>query len=273
MEPAPRSATSHGARVLAMLGDSITTDHISPAGVHQARTGRPAKYLVDHQVRAGCEDFNSYGSRRGNHEVMMRGTFANIRTRPRHREAGFTVDFTGKPAPQGASPLPDHCPTTGIADAPVRYIYDAVQNYKTTPVTEGSSSGGTPLVVLAGKSTTAWVLPATGPPRAPSLLNVKAVLAESPSNASTAPTSSAWASARHDHLSGRHHQGDPAPLPDRYGGGDRICRERRRAALRAAQPRQGGLTRPRPSLGPRASARPDTPRRYGSAVDRQTGAT
>lgn len=68
----------HGARILAMLGDSVTTDHISPAGSIKADS--PAgRYLLEHGVERG--DFNSYGSRRGNHEVMMRGTFANIRIR------------------------------------------------------------------------------------------------------------------------------------------------------------------------------------------------
>src|SRR5256886_7983726 len=83
-----------GARVLAKLGDSVTTDHISPAGAIKADT--PAgKYLTEHGIER--RDFNSYGSRRGNHEVMIRGTFANIRLRNQvapGTEGGFTRDFT-----------------------------------------------------------------------------------------------------------------------------------------------------------------------------------
>ncbi|NNV09969.1 aconitate hydratase, partial [Geobacillus sp. MMMUD3] len=89
-----------GARVLAKLGDSVTTDHISPAGSFKADT--PAgKYLVEHGVER--KDFNSYGSRRGNHEVMIRGTFANIRLANQLLDGvqgGFTRDFTQEGAPQ-----------------------------------------------------------------------------------------------------------------------------------------------------------------------------
>ncbi|MGW6368080.1 aconitate hydratase AcnA [Streptomyces niveus] len=139
-----------GARVLAMLGDSVTTDHISPAGAIKADT--PAgKYLTEHGVER--RDFNSYGSRRGNHEVMIRGTFANIRLRNQiapGTEGGYTRDFTA-------------------ADAPVSFIYDASQNYQ---------AAGTPLVVLAGKeygsgSSRDWAAKGTA------LLGVKAVIAES----------------------------------------------------------------------------------------------
>lgn len=139
-----------GARVLAMLGDSVTTDHISPAGAIKADT--PAgKYLTEHGV--GRRDFNSYGSRRGNHEVMIRGTFANIRLRNQiapGTEGGYTRDFTAD-------------------DAPVSFIYDASQNYQ---------AAGTPLVVLAGKeygsgSSRDWAAKGTA------LLGVKAVIAES----------------------------------------------------------------------------------------------
>ncbi|RAC13997.1 aconitate hydratase, partial [Burkholderia multivorans] len=112
-----------GARVLAKLGDSVTTDHISPAGSFKADT--PAgKYLVEHGVER--KDFNSYGSRRGNHEVMIRGTFANIRLANQLLDGvqgGFTRDFTQEGAPQ----------TT---------IYDASVNYQ---------AAGIPLVVLGGK--------------------------------------------------------------------------------------------------------------------------
>ncbi|MFD5099145.1 aconitate hydratase [Streptomyces albidochromogenes] len=139
-----------GARVLAKLGDSVTTDHISPAGAIKADT--PAgKYLTEHGVER--RDFNSYGSRRGNHEVMIRGTFANIRLRNQiapGTEGGFTRDFTQD-------------------GGPVSYIYDASQNYQ---------AAGTPLVILAGKeygsgSSRDWAAKGTA------LLGVKAVIAES----------------------------------------------------------------------------------------------
>lgn len=149
MDPAPVEDIA-GARVLALLGDSVTTDHISPAGAIKADT--PAgKYLTEHGVTR--RDFNSYGSRRGNHEVMIRGTFANIRLRNQiapGTEGGYTRDFT-RP------------------DAPVSFIYDAAQNY---------AAAGTPLVVLAGKeygsgSSRDWAAKGTA------LLGVRAVVAES----------------------------------------------------------------------------------------------
>ncbi|MGW4084875.1 aconitate hydratase AcnA [Streptomyces sp. NPDC004822] len=149
MEPAPVTDIT-GARVLAKLGDSVTTDHISPAGAIKADT--PAgKYLTEHGVER--RDFNSYGSRRGNHEVMIRGTFANIRLRNQiapGTEGGYTRDFTQ-------------------ADAPVSFIYDASRNY---------IEQGIPLVVLAGKeygsgSSRDWAAKGTA------LLGVKAVIAES----------------------------------------------------------------------------------------------
>jgi len=139
-----------GARVLAMLGDSVTTDHISPAGAIKADS--PAgEYLASHGVTR--RDFNSYGSRRGNHEVMIRGTFANIRLRNQiapGTEGGFTRDFT-RP------------------DAPVTTIYDASVSY---------ADQGVPLVVLAGKeygsgSSRDWAAKGTA------LLGVRAVIAES----------------------------------------------------------------------------------------------
>ncbi|GAA1564676.1 Aconitate hydratase A [Leucobacter aridicollis] len=139
-----------GARVLAKLGDSVTTDHISPAGSFRAET--PAgKYLVENGI--AVRDFNTYGSRRGNHEVMIRGTFANIRLRNQlldNVEGGFTRDFTQEGGPQS-------------------YIYDASQNYQ---------AAGTPLVVLGGKeygsgSSRDWAAKGT------SLLGVKAVITES----------------------------------------------------------------------------------------------
>ncbi|MHA6763377.1 aconitate hydratase AcnA [Streptacidiphilus sp. PAMC 29251] len=138
------------ARVLAKLGDSVTTDHISPAG--NIKPGTPAaQYLTEHGVDK--RDFNSYGSRRGNHEVMIRGTFANIRLRNQiapGTEGGYTRDFSQ-------------------ADAPVSFIYDAAQNYQ---------AAGTALVILAGKeygsgSSRDWAAKGTA------LLGVKAVVAES----------------------------------------------------------------------------------------------
>ncbi|WP_129360901.1 MULTISPECIES: aconitate hydratase AcnA [Micrococcaceae] len=137
------------ARVLLKLGDSVTTDHISPAGSFKSDT--PAgKYLIEHGVER--KDFNSYGSRRGNHEVMIRGTFANIRIKNELLdgvEGGFTRDFT-KGGEQST-------------------VYDAAQNY---------ASEGTPLVVLGGKeygtgSSRDWAAKGTR------LLGVKAVIAES----------------------------------------------------------------------------------------------
>ncbi|MFD1713670.1 aconitate hydratase [Amnibacterium flavum] len=139
-----------GARVLAKLGDSVTTDHISPAG--SIKAGTPAaQYLSEHGVDR--KDYNSYGSRRGNHEVMIRGTFANIRLRNQLLdgvEGGYTRDFTQ-------------------ADAPQSFIYDAAQNY---------AEQGTPLVILGGKeygsgSSRDWAAKGT------SLLGVKAVITES----------------------------------------------------------------------------------------------
>ncbi|MCX4814514.1 aconitate hydratase AcnA [Streptomyces sp. NBC_01239] len=154
METTPVSDID-GARVLAKLGDSVTTDHISPAGAIKADT--PAgKYLTEHGIER--RDFNSYGSRRGNHEVMIRGTFANIRLRNQvapGTEGGFTRDFTRSAEGEGG--------------APVSFIYDASRNY---------IEQGIPLVILAGKeygsgSSRDWAAKGTA------LLGVKAVIAES----------------------------------------------------------------------------------------------
>ncbi|RJQ77144.1 aconitate hydratase AcnA [Pseudonocardiaceae bacterium YIM PH 21723] len=148
-DPEPVSDIS-GARVLALLGDSVTTDHISPAG--NIKADSPAgKYLSGHGVDR--KDFNSYGSRRGNHEVMIRGTFANIRLRNQlldDVQGGFTRDFTVDGAPQ----------TT---------IFEASENY---------AKAGIPLVVLGGKeygsgSSRDWAAKGT------SLLGVRAVITES----------------------------------------------------------------------------------------------
>ena len=148
-QPGPVSDIA-GARVLALLGDSVTTDHISPAG-SIAKTSPAAAYLVEHGIAPA--DFNSYGSRRGNHEVMIRGTFANVRLRNQlapGTEGGFTRDFT-QPG------------------APVTTIYDASTHYV---------QAGIPLVILAGKeygsgSSRDWAAKGTV------LLGVRAVIAES----------------------------------------------------------------------------------------------
>ena len=148
-EPEPVSDIK-GARVLALLGDSVTTDHISPAG--SIKKGTPAaQYLEANGVEQ--KDFNSYGSRRGNHEVMIRGTFANIRLRNQLLDdvsGGYTRDFTQEGGPQA-------------------FIYDAAQNYE---------KAGIPLVVLGGKeygsgSSRDWAAKGT------TLLGVRAVIAES----------------------------------------------------------------------------------------------
>ncbi|MGQ0841766.1 aconitate hydratase [Actinokineospora sp.] len=154
MKPAPVTDVS-GARVLALLGDSVTTDHISPAGA--IKQDSPAGgYLTEHGVDR--KDFNSYGSRRGNHEVMIRGTFANIRLRNLLLDSenngagvqgGYTRDFT--------------------AGGEQAFIYDAAQHY---------AAAGIPLVVLAGKeygsgSSRDWAAKGT------SLLGVRVVIAES----------------------------------------------------------------------------------------------
>jgi aconitate hydratase len=137
-----------GARVLALLGDSVTTDHISPAGAIKADS--PAgHYLVEHGVEP--KDFNSYGSRRGNHEVMMRGTFANVRLR-------------NKLAPGTEGGWTQHIP-----DGEQMSIYDAAMQYR---------DEGTPLMILAGKeygsgSSRDWAA------KGPALQGVRAVIAES----------------------------------------------------------------------------------------------
>jgi aconitate hydratase len=152
-DPEPVSDIS-GARVLALLGDSVTTDHISPAG--SIKPGTPAaQYLDEHGVER--KDYNSFGSRRGNHEVMIRGTFANIRLRNHLLDAiaegvsgGYTRDSTQPDGPQA-------------------FIYDAAQNYAAKHI---------PLVMLGGKeygsgSSRDWAAKGTR------LLGVRAVIAES----------------------------------------------------------------------------------------------
>src|SRR5215217_6496811 len=138
------------ARVLAKLGDSVTTEHISPAGKIKAES--PAgQYLAENGVDR--KDYNSYGARRGNHEVMIRGTFANIRLKNQLLdgvEGGYTRDFSQPDAPQS-------------------FIYDASVNYQ---------AAGVPLVIFGGKeygsgSSRDWAAKGT------SLLGVKAVITES----------------------------------------------------------------------------------------------
>jgi len=147
MTPAPVTDIA-GARVLAVLGDSVTTDHISPAGSIKAN-GPAGKYLSEHGVKPA--DFNSYGSRRGNHEVMVRGTFANVRLR--NKLAPGTEGGVTRLLPEG-EPM-------SIFDASVKY-----------------AERGTPLIILAGKeygsgSSRDWAA------KGPKLLGVRAVIAES----------------------------------------------------------------------------------------------
>ena len=163
MKPeAPGFGSINGARALCVLGDSVTTDHISPAGRIEPETPG-GQFLQSMGVQPA--QFNSYGSRRGNDRVMTRGTFANVRVRNQLAksedgsipEGGWTRDFTR--TPDGGSGW----------DAPVAYIYDAAMNYK---------ASGTKLVVLAGKdygmgSSRDWAAKGT------LLLGVRAVIAES----------------------------------------------------------------------------------------------
>jgi aconitate hydratase len=147
VDPPPVSEIE-SARVLAYLGDSITTDHISPAGSIKVQ-GPAGRYLIEHGVKV--EEFNSYGSRRGNDEVMVRGTFANIRLR-------------NKLAPGTEGGVTRHLP-----DGEIMSIFDAAEQYK---------ADGVPLIVLAGKeygsgSSRDWAA------KGPALLGIRAVIAES----------------------------------------------------------------------------------------------
>ena len=135
-------------RVLALLGDSVTTDHISPAGAIKAN-GPAGQYLASHGVKTA--DFNSYGSRRGNHEVMVRGTFANVRLR--NKLAPGTEGGVTRLLPEGEQ--------MSIYDASVKY-----------------AERGTPLLILAGKeygagSSRDWAA------KGPNLLGIRAAIAES----------------------------------------------------------------------------------------------
>jgi aconitate hydratase len=151
-QPSP-PADIAGARVLAVLGDSVTTDHISPAGAIK-RDSPAGRYLQENGV--GAAEFNSYGARRGNHEVMVRGTFANIRLR----------NLLGGAARE---PLPEGGFTRHLPDGEVLAIYDAAMRY---------AQEGVPLVVLGGRdygagSSRDWAA------KGPRLLGVRAVIAES----------------------------------------------------------------------------------------------
>ena len=144
----PALADIKAARVLAMLGDFVTTDHISPAG-NIAKDSAAARYLLEHGVKT--TDFNSYGARRGNHEVMMRGTFGNIRLKNRL-------------VPESEGPVTRHVPSLESLS-----IFDAAMRYK---------KEGVPLLIIAGKeygsgSSRDWAAKGT------SMLGVRAVIAES----------------------------------------------------------------------------------------------
>ena len=234
-----------GARVLGLFGDKITTDHISPAGSIKAAS--PAgKYLIDHGV--GVADFNQYGTRRGNHEVMMRGTFANIRIRnhmlgENGKEGGYTIHYPSKEEMS---------------------IYDAAMQYK---------AEGVPLVIFAGVeygngSSRDWAAKGTN------LLGVRAVIAQSFERIHRSnlvgmgivpfvfEEGTSWASLGlkgdesvtiegletirprqkmigQGDLWRRHGEERSDPLPHRYARRTRLLQERRHPAVRAA--RSGGL--------------------------------
>ncbi|MFG0252655.1 MAG: aconitate hydratase AcnA [Phycisphaerales bacterium JB038] len=157
-DPAPMQPIT-GARALCLVGDSVTTDHISPAGRIEPET--PAgQYLLSKGVKQS--EFNSYGSRRGNDRVMTRGTFANVRVKNR-----IAADGSGK-IPEGGWTR-NFTKGKALADAPVEYIFDAAMDYK---------EAGVPLIVLAGKdygmgSSRDWAA------KGAFLLGVRAVIAES----------------------------------------------------------------------------------------------
>ena len=238
-EARARAPTSTGARILALLGDSITTDHISPAG-SIAKDSPAGRYLIEHGVEA--KDFNSYGARRGNHEVMMRGTFANIRLKNEMAD--------GK----------DGGWTKLMPDGELMTIYDAAMRYQ---------ERGVPLVVIGGKeygsgSSRDWAA------KGVNLLGVKAVIVESferihrsnlvgmgvlPLVFQNGQTRQSLEprrlrDPRHPGHRGRHHPGhgrrlhDPPPgrleradhahLPHRHPRRGRLLPPRRHPALRAA---------------------------------------
>ncbi|MGE5262868.1 MAG: aconitate hydratase AcnA [Acidobacteriota bacterium] len=170
LKPAPEPLHEiHGARVLGLFADSITTDHISPAG-GIAKNSPAARYLIEHGVEP--KDFNQYGTRRGNHEVMMRGTFANIRIKNLvlgGEEGGYALYF--RPRTDGGEPTRSvNGLSSSVAQTPEKMtMYDAAMKY---------IENGIPLLVIAGKeygtgSSRDWAAKGTA------LLGVKAVIAES----------------------------------------------------------------------------------------------
>jgi aconitate hydratase len=163
MEPKPLESGVQGARIMALFGDSITTDHISPAGAIKEASPTGA-YLKSHGVLK--PDFNSYGSRRGNHEVMMRGTFANVRV----KNLMIPAEADGS-REEGGLTLFQHEPGSAdfVAGGEKMFIYDAAMKYM---------AEGTPTVVFAGEeygtgSSRDWAAKGT------QLLGIKAVVARS----------------------------------------------------------------------------------------------
>ena len=242
------------ARVLGLFQDSITTDHISPAGSIK-RDGPAGVYLIEHQVRPN--EFNSYGARRGNHNVMMRGTFANVRIKNimmGGKEGGMTVHY-----PSGES----------------LSIFDAAMRYK---------AEGVPLVVFAGKeygtgSSRDWAAKGTR------LLGIRAVIAQSferihrsnlvgmgvlplvfeagqswPGLGITGDETvtirgldraeAAAEAHRHHRVRGRQVARHRGAVPNRYRGGAELLPARRHPPVRAAQPGERGLRTGRSVLGP-----------------------
>ena len=261
-----------GARVLAVLGDSVTTDHISPAGIIKAN-GPAGKYLAEHGVKPA--DFNSYGSRRGNHEVMVRGTFANVRLR--NKLAPGTEGGVTRLLPEGEQ--------MSIFDASVKY-----------------AERGVPLIILAGKeygsgSSRDWAA------KGPKLLGVRAVIAESferihrsnlvgmgilplqfaparmwsrsdspAKRSTTSPASPRCSRQRFANgrtlrvkatASRRQGEGIRCRSPHRHAAGDRVLRARRHSAVRAA-PVGGEVKAARKNRVPTVSI----PRRGNSRVSR-----
>ena len=240
-----------GARILALLGDMVTTDHISPAGSFKPTT--PAgSYLTERQIPP--KDFNSYGSRRGNHEVMMRGTFANIRIRNEMLEGvegGYTLGpdgeqtsiFDAAMAYKAAGvPLVDLrrgrvrrrllARLGGEGDRTPRRQGGDRRELRAHPPLEPRRHGGHPLRVHRRRQ--------PPDPRAQGRRGHIDLRARGRAQA-------AGGGALHHPLRRRPGADDRAQVPDRYRGRDRVRGERRRAALRAAQPRPGRLTRAPPS--------------------------
>ena len=264
MTPAPVTDIA-GARVLAVLGDSVTTDHISPAGSIKAN-GPAGKYLTEHGVKPA--DFNSYGSRRGNHEVMVRGTFANVRLR--NKLAPGTEGGVTRLLPEGEQ--------MSIFDASVKY-----------------AERGVPLIILAGKeygsgSSRDWAA------KGPKLLGVRAVIAESferihrsnlvgmgilplqfeagqnaeslgltgeevydfpglTQRCSTTKLRQRPHARRHCHEPERRKKAAPCNGPHRHAAGDRVLRARRHPAVRPAPARREVVILARVKMGAPPSRR------------------